>query len=66
MLIVPDMFINFLRQIFSPNPSDILMHYFKNRKEPDLGSTADYQFNNKTKISPKNSLGMANQTNMNR
>jgi len=33
MLLVPDMLFNFLRQVFNPNPSDVLMKYVKLQKE---------------------------------
>jgi hypothetical protein len=33
MLLVPDMLFNFLRQVFNPNPSDVLMKYVKKQKE---------------------------------
>jgi hypothetical protein len=46
---------NFLRQVFSPNPSDILMKYVKKQG----GSSGSYQFPpEKAKISPANSFGV--------
>ena len=59
MLLVPDMTFNFLRQVFSPNPSDILMKYVKKQSE-EGASGASYQFPpEKVKISPANSFGVA-------
>jgi hypothetical protein len=57
MLLVPDMFFNFLRQVFYPNPSDILMKYVKKQKEVS-GGGAEYQFPDKAKISPASSFGV--------
>ena len=45
---------NFLRQVFYPNPSDILMKYVKKQG----ASGASYQFPDKVKISPANSFGV--------
>ena len=45
---------NFLRQVFYPNPSDILMKYVKKQG----ASGASYQFPDKAKISPANSFGV--------
>ena len=59
MLLVPDMTFNFLRQVFSPNPSDILMKYIKKQSE-EGSSGANCQFPpEKVKISPANSFGVA-------